>query len=40
MNAQALPFSELISKDLRDWFKEKWQEWQKDLQGWSYLPKL
>ncbi len=24
MNAEALPFSELISKDLRDWFKEKW----------------
>ena len=21
MNAEALPFSELISKDLRDWFK-------------------
>ena len=24
MNAVALPFSEIIQKDLRDWFKEKW----------------
>ena len=26
MNAEALPFSELLKeeKDLRDWFKEKW----------------